>query len=89
MCYNIITVKETNTNNHNQRKEVLFMRYEYWIFIQKGDTPSNDDRVYGKRFTTFYKIATEVNFLNTTDKFGQRYYFINVTVERRKGFEFV
>lgn len=62
------------------------MKYEYWIFVQKGDTPSNKDRVYGKRFTTFYKIATEVNFLNTTDKFGQRYYFINVTVERKRGF---
>lgn len=78
--------KDHTNKNQNQRKEVFIMEYVYYIYMQKGDEPSNDDHIYSKIKATPFRAAKEIEYLNKSDKFGIRYYMINATIAEQRGF---
>lgn len=62
------------------------MEYIYYIYRQKGEEPTNDDRLYSKIKATPYRAAKEIEYLNKNDNFGHKYYMINATIAEQRGF---
>lgn len=54
--------------------------YEYNVYLQRGNEPTNNDQIYARLLCSQKRVADFVSFMNSKHaKEGQRYYFIRVS----------